>query len=315
MKNYKNTLNNLPWGSLVIIVVWLVVFAVLAARYLGSAQQLTTVQTIDKTLDKNTSNLLTGGDLLQEQLNQSLPGFTLGIESVPATKGYNQSANRSLNLQQNKLYTQFGELYAIYDENSNRYTLLLNQLPLSQIGTPLIRYAFTLQNNQIIIILDAEKIGKNQIYTILALSDKHKYIMHEVGNYQRLLSANLNPSHTCVNLKFNDERKYSDQGDYQVYQYCGTGYISKIMDMKPEDYYKEKYANLNPSLILQIAQSDHCLEHQNKSLIMNYRCSYGIKYCYMLKSISHPNKNRDYITLANACKNRIAPLFFNQQPQ
>ena len=311
MNKFKKFISNLPFANLLIIAIWLIVFGILANRYINVSQTLSTNAKITTVIEKKAAKLIKNGDILEEQLNSSSSNLLLNTKTSHSFLN-KLGNNKIIDIQQTYLFTPLGELSASYDALNDRYTLYLNQLPLSQIDNPVVLYAFELADKSTIIIFDAEMVGKDPIYTILDLSSQHKEIIREVGNYQQLIEATLSPSNTCIHLKFRDVRKYSDTSDYQVYQYCGTGNVSKILDVKPKEYYIKKYANLSSKEILALAKDDACLTDNGKSFIMSYRCNYGIRYCFMLKSSTKLVKNAEYITLQKACNDRTSSLFHNQ---
>lgn len=307
MPDIKNISKKIPWGFIAIIIFWIITCVVFIYRNHNSQQSLSTLVT-SEILSESTI-MATTSDIIQEQLNSPL--FI--------KKDYNESFSLSnihpnlhvINLTQHAIFLPYGELSALYNPATKRYSLFLNQLPFAQIDNPIVIYAFILKNQKIIIVFDSEIIGKDQIYTMLELSNSSQKVIKEVGNYKALLDASLNNTQTCVIFKFIDSRRYSDSNDYQVFRYCGSNII-KVMDVKPESYYHDKFSTLTAKEILELASSGNCYNPQINKFQLTKACDYGIKYCYMLKFIKE-SSNLYYLHLQQACKSRMDGLFINQK--
>lgn len=309
MTNFTNLTKKIPWGFAIIILFWMIVFVVFAARY-HSNEQIVSKNSVSSNAVESLA-MVTASDIIQEQLNSPLLSKSDYSESLSLNKIHQHI--HMVNLTQSTIFLPYGELSAIYNPATKHYSLFLNQLPFAQIDNPVIIYAFILNNQKIVIIFDAETIGNDKIYTLLEMSNNSQKVIKEVGNYEALIDASLNKTQTCVILKFIDSRKYSDDSDYQVYRYCGAGNnITKIMDVKPDSYYHNKFSELSAQDVLTLAQSENCFYPQNNQLILNERCDYGIKYCYMLKLIKK-SADLNYLHLHELCQQRTRGLFINQK--
>lgn len=309
MTNINTLTKKIPWGFAIIILFWIIVFVIFATRYHNNEQTVSKNSVSSNAVESLA--MVTASDIIQEQLNSPLLSKSDYSESLSLSKIHQHI--HMINLTQNTIFLPYGELSAIYNPATKHYSLFLNQLPFAQIDNPVIIYAFILSNQKIVIIFDAETIGDDKIYTLLEISNNSQRVIKEVGNYEALIDASLNKTQTCVILKFIDSRKYSDDSDYQVYRYCGTGNnITKIMDVKPDSYYHNKFSELSAQDVLTLAQSESCYSSSDNKLILNQRCDYGIKYCYMLKLIQR-SSDINYQRLAELCQQRTRGLFINQK--
>lgn len=292
-----------PWLTVLLVVVWLFVLGVIAKRYLNVQHDLSANEVVKFSNLESGTPPLSNGDLIQEQLN-----LNSASSSFIATGKYlfdsSTAPIKRINLLSETLYSSLGELHAIYDTSSTRFTLFLNQTPVTQVHTSVVEYAFQLSSQHIVLIFAAEVVGHDYVYTILDLNHGGHRIMNEVGNYEQLVGANLNRDKSCVLLRFADSRKYAEKDDYQVYQYCGVGNVAKILDVKSEEYYRSKFARLRAIDIYNLALHDGCMNSTTNSFILNRSCTYGIKYCHMYNSMISPPADQYYALLRQACQKR-----------
>ena len=290
-------LGRIPWLYLLIIAIWLLVLAIIANRYFNFQKYTlpfaNSIIASDKPIIETSFYKL---DLTNQTNSNS--NEDINLRKIVTL---DNSGQKSINLAVQVLYTSLGELHAIYNSHSGLYTLFFNQLPLSQINNPQVIYAFQLVPQRIVVIFAPDILGTDPIYTILDISPLNKTLIHEVGNYEQLISADIGHTGGCIYLKFVDARKYSEDGDYQVYQYCGNGNVTKILDVKPEDYYQYKFSKYSATQIMNQARVEHCFDESSHNFIMSRACNYGIKYCYMFRALKKSKQTRDYSLLSNAC--------------
>lgn len=307
-KNLLRQLKAIPILYLMIVLIWMLVFAAVAYRYFhGSSISL-----------KEDASLQTSG--YKDYLNSStIKSSYLDSEFINnlAKDTQDQLLNEksetleNIDLQFNTLYTELGAISSVYDEATKNYILFLNNIPLGQVANPLVKYAFYLKNKQIILIFEAEDIGSDSVYVMLDLSSRKKRMLHEVGNFEKLQAASLSNDKLCVYLKFNDARKYSEKdGDYQLYEYCGAGSFNKILDVKSEEYYQRKFAGMTAAQVLQLAEQDKCYDNKTKRLNLSHKCGYGIKYCHIFRSIKEERNSTSYLELEHACADRAQTRLF-----
>lgn len=301
-KTLLRQLKAIPILYLLIVLFWMMVFAAVGYRYLhGSSNLSTEDMTLQTSGDKNylNSSTIKSSYLDSEFINN------LAKDSQDQLLNEQNEKLQAIDLQFNSLYTELGVISSVYDVDTKNYILFLNNIPLGQVANPLVKYAFRLQNKQVILIFEAENIGNDSVYAMLDLSSRNKRILHEVGNFEKLQAASLSNDKLCVNLKFNDARKYSEQdGDYQLYQYCGNGSFNKLLDVKSEVYYQNKFAGMTAAQILHLAKQDKCYDSTTKHLVLNHKCGYGIKYCHIFKSITKEVNSTSYLDLEHACADR-----------
>jgi|LauGreDrversion4_2_1035121.scaffolds.fasta_scaffold297830_1 hypothetical protein len=296
-KILQRQLKAIPILYIMIVLIWGVVFAVVAYHYFHGFSNSAAEETSQRLSEKNYLNTST------IKLSYLDSDFINNLASDTQDQLLNEkkSTLENLDLQFNTLYTELGVISSVYDNDTKNYMLFLNNVPLGQVANPLIKYGFRLHNKQVILIFEVEKVGDNSVYTILDLSLKNKRILHEVGDFEELKAATLSNDQLCVYLKFNDTRKYSKNSDYQLYQYCGTGGFNKILNVKSEEYYQRKFAGMNSEQIIKLAEHDKCYDSKTQHFYLDHRCSYGIKYCHIFKLIKVESDNSNYRDLEHAC--------------
>ena len=300
-KTLQRQLKTIPILYLLIVLIWVLVFAAVAYRYFYGFSNSSTEE-ISQTL--NEKNYLNSSTLKSSYLDSDFIN-NLAKDTQDQLLNENNESLQNIDLQFNTLYTELGAISSLYDADTKNYILFLNNIPLGQVTNPLVKYAFRLQNKQIVLVFEVEDIGNDSVYTMLDLSSKNKRILHEVGNFEKLQAASLSNDKLCVYLKFNDSRKYSEKdGDYQLYQYCGTGSFNKILDVKSEVYYQRKFANMNADQIIKLAKQDKCYDSTTRHLLLDRKCGYGIKYCHIFKSIKTEINSSSYLDLEHACADR-----------
>lgn len=283
-------------ASVVLISMWLILFAVLIYRHYETkeTQKITQKQQLTQLMDH-------GIDLLRDnvpELNVNELTESKQDKSVATMKNTAQM----FNLLNNVFYTPIGQVYALYNTSNHKYSLYLNQSPIIEIDTPEIIYAFSLINGHVIIIFnDAYINNKNYSYSILDMTTTSHKIVHEIGNYRKIIEANVNNYSNCIQIKFEDSRAYADDGDYELYQYCGNSIVSKVMSVKSDEYYQSKFSSLTARDIYFNALADNCIESQSAKFIDNSNCKQGQKYCYMLQFAKNLNSQDDNL-LHTMCK-------------
>lgn len=304
MSNFFRLLwHKIPWLTVLLVVVWLIVLGVIGNRYLNVRHNLSANDILKFNVLESGAIPISNGDLIQDQLNLNTTSSSfIGAGKYPFD--HTAAEIKQINLLSETLYSSLGELHAVYDISSTLFMLFLNQTPLLQVHTSVVEYAFQLSSQHIILIFAAEIVGHDYIYTILDLNRGGHRIMNEVGNYEQLVGANLNRDKSCVLLRFADSRKYAEKDDYQVYQYCGSGNVAKILDVKSEEYYRSKFAQLRSVDIYNLALHDGCINSATNSFILNRNCTYGIKYCHMYHSMVNPKSDKYYALLRQACQKR-----------
>ncbi len=300
---FKLFWHKIPWLTVLLVVVWLMVLGVIGKRYLNVQHDLAANEVVKFNNLESDDISASNGDLIQDQLNLN-PTDSSFIGAGKYPFNHATTSMKQINLLSETLYSSLGELHAIYDVSSNQFMLFLNQTPISQVYSSIVEYAFQLNSQHIILIFAAEIVGHDYVYTILDLSQSAHRVMHEVGNYEQLIGAGLNRDKSCVLLRFTDSRKYAEKGDYQVYQYCGIGNVAKVLDVKSEEYYRSKFAQLRAVDIYNLALHDGCINAINNTFVMNRACTYGIKYCHMYSSMVKPKPDKYYVALQRACQKR-----------
>lgn len=303
-KIFKRIWQRTPWLTVLLVVVWFIVLGVIAQRYLNRPHNLASDNVDTTNSSESVDRAISSGDLLQEQLNFDATKPELAAVDKYLYESITTTSAKPINLLSDTLYSVLGELHAVYDASSMQFMLFLNQTPILQVNTAIVDYAFQLSGQHVILIFAAEVVGHDYVYTILDLSADGHRVMHEVGNYEQLVGVGLNRKKTCVLLRFADARKYTERDDYQVYQYCGVGNVDKVLDVKSEDYYQNKFAKLSAMEIYQIAHKDGCMHSMSNSFILNRNCTYGIKYCHMFNSMLNPKQDKYYVALQQACQQR-----------
>jgi|GEM_PF-2370938 len=294
----KKIIKRIPWMFILLISIWLVVLGIVAYRYFNIENKVNSYLNIDYNNESKEIDSITGSSYqIMKQLNNG--GSVFGErQSVTLSE---TNARQFINLDEVVLYTAQGELHAVFNNGNGLYTLFFNQLPISQISNPNIIYAFTLNNNNLILIFDAEVVHGDHIYSMLEINNGSKRLLHELGNYESMVNAVLSPSGGCIFMKFDDARKYTETGDYQVYQYCGGNSVFKILDVKSEEYYRRKFSHYTAKQILLLAKKDRCIDKLNENFYMTRECNYGIKYCYMLQQLVNPIHDKYYKQLYSMC--------------
>lgn len=305
---FKKIIKKTPWLFLLLITFWLVVLGIVAYRYFNIEKKLNSYLNADYAGESNVDSITDSSYQIMKQLNNG----NIGINERQAIILHDSNARQFINLEEVALYTDRGELHTVYNNGSNLYTLFFNQLPISQIPNPNVIYAFTFTNHNLMLIFDAEVVHGDHIYSMLEISDSSKRLVHELGNYESMTNAILSPNGNCIFMKFNDARKYTEEGDYQVYQYCGGGNVFKILDVKSEDYYQQKFAGYSARKIIQAAQKEQCIDSLNNRFIMTRECNYGIKYCYMLRQMVNPVKDKYYEQLFQMCNSSSTGMIYQQ---
>ena len=290
-------IKNVPWMLVLLIIFWLVVLAVMGYRYFNIDKKLQNYLYNDYHSESTQVDSITAGTAYQ--IMRQLNNGSLGDRQLITLS--NNNARQFINLEDAVLYTNQGELHAAYNNANGLYTLFFNQIPISQIANPNIIYAFKLNNNNLILIFDAEVVNGDHIYAMLEISDSTRRILHELGNSESMIDATLSPNGNCIFLKFEDARKYTEDGDFQIYQYCGGNSVFKILDVKSEAYYQQKFANYSAKQIVNLAKNDRCLDKSNNGFYLSRECNYGIKYCYMFRQITKPTQDKYYKLLDKAC--------------
>ncbi len=291
-------IKRVPWILVLLISFWLVVLGILAYRYFN----------IDKTLqeylyndyhaaESATIDSITAG--ASYQIMRQLNNGSLGDRQLITLA--NTNTRQFINLEDVVLYTEQGELHAVYNNANGLYTLFFNQVPISQIANPNVIYAFKFNNNNVILIFDAEVVDGSHVYSMLEISNSTRRLLHELGNSESMIDATLSTNGNCIFLKFQDARKYTEEGDFQVYQYCGGNSVFKILEVKSEDYYQQKFSTYTARQIVHLAKNEHCLDTVNKGFYLTKECNYGIKYCYMFRQINNPARDSYYKILDTAC--------------
>ncbi len=300
-KTLQRHLKTIPILYLMIVLIWMLVFAAVAYRYFHGFSNSST-EDISQTLSEK--NYLNSSTLKSSYLDSDFIN-NLAKDTQDQLLDEKNESLQNIDLQFNTLYTELGAISSLYDADTKNYVLFLNNIPLGQVTNPLVKYAFRLQNKQVVLIFEVEDVGDDSVYTMLDLSSRNKRILHEVGNFEKLQAASLSNDKLCVYLKFNDARKYSDKdGDYQLYQYCGAGSFNKILDVKSEVYYQRKFAGMNADQIIKLAKHDKCYDSTTKHLYLDRKCDYGIKYCHIFKSIKTEINSSSYLDLEHACADR-----------
>lgn len=299
IKFIMRALKKISWFSFLLVVVWLVVLGVIAQRYF-QVRNTITEQTNQN--PQTTITNLKNRDLIYDKASNT---SELWSEYLFAnSRSNNNSKTKQLNLINEVLYTSLGEVHAIYDASSQRFTLYLNQVPIQLINTPIVNYAFQLNDQQVVLILAGEIIGRDYIYTLVDLNAKESKIIYDAGNFERLIDAELKPDKKCINMRFEDARKYAESDGYQVYQYCGSGNVSKVIDVKSEEYYHDKFADITAQEIYQQAINDGCFDVGLQSFNLKRSCSYGIKYCQPFHEMESPIHDYYYQVIQQACQKK-----------
>ncbi len=289
-------LKKTSWFSLLLAVVWLVVLGVIAQRYF-KVRHTITISASDKSTTNNITHLK-NRDLIDDKDNLT---SDLWDDSAFNVDGANL---KQVNLLNQILYTSLGEVHAIYDASSKRFTLYLNQVPIQLINTPLVNYAFQLSERQVVLVFAGEKVGHDYVYTLIDLNNGNGRIIYDVGNFERLIDAELKPDKKCIHLRFEDSRKYAESGGYQIYQYCGTGNLAKVIDNKPESYYISKFAKISAEEIYQQALNDGCFNLDSNEFYLKRSCSYGVKYCKQFHGMVNPVHDKYYDIISMACQKK-----------
>lgn len=288
--------------AIILIVMWLIVLCMIILKHFQTSQYQQTAK-ISYAVKQN--------DLILSNLENAYSGLAFESSQEINLSLTTPTVNHTFSLLNNIFYTPLGQIYALYSKTNKNYTVYLNQSPILQIENPTLIYAFSLVNGHIVMVFKEIPIGKNYAYSILDISQNGHHMINEVGNFERLISANLDTYNNCIEMKFEDARHYSDENDYQVYQYCGNAIVTKAFDVKPDTYYLEKYAKFNAQQIYNLAKHDACF-NDNNSIILNRSCSYGIKYCYIFKNIAVESNNKYYEIMKKACEQRSQAITFSK---
>lgn len=283
-------------AAVVLILMWIVLFGVLIYRHYENkeiqktTQEQQVSQSIDYGIDLLRDNSL---DLNINELNES---------PVNQTVVKIKTSAQMFNLANNVFYTPIGQVYALYNISTHKYNLYLNKSPVVEVDTPEIIYAFSLINGHVILIFNDSFIdNEHYSYSILDMTTNSHRIVHEIGNYRKIIEASINNYSNCIQIKFEDSRTYSDDGDYELYQYCGNSIVSKVMSVKSDDYYKSKFSALTASDIYITALADNCIESQTGKFFKERPCSNGQKYCHMMK-FAKKTSDQEYTLMQNLCR-------------
>lgn len=101
-------------------------------------------------------------------------------------------------------------------------------------------------------------------------------------------------------IKVKNYLPYASKNDYAIYEYTTDKGLELIKDHKPDSYYKDLYAKKNAKYILRVAKKDGCLDDKGQ-ISTAHSCQWGVKYCFMFKSLAKPTKaDAAYTTLASS---------------
>jgi hypothetical protein len=212
-----------------------------------------------------------------------------------------------LNLQIDTIYTDLGQIYATYSVIDKTYTIFLNKIPLTQVNTPIVKYAMALHDRHILLIFEADSLNGQFVYTILDLSHDFNQVLREISGSNELVGVAFNHMKTCSYLKFRKIENTSATESFEIYQYCGNG-INKVFALQSDEVYRQQMANATLSTLIQLAKQDNCYNETNHSLDITRSCGYAVKYCHLLNFIPHRENSTDqniYHDLVKSCDNYI----------
>lgn len=283
--------------AIILSAFWIILFIIVITKYINPPSHEKYHITKNQNITKSNNKYILQNVL---DLHSELSLNTINYSPT------NSSRKQILDLSHTTFYSSYGAINALYNDKTQNYTVYLNQAPITQVENPIVEYIYNLNNQHVVMIFQETITTNNYIYSILDITQHNSSKLTEVGNFEELISAELNnTTNSCIFMKFRDARLYTDAEDYQVYQYCGNGTVSKVSDVKSDAHYLERYSNYMAKNIYELAEQDQCWDNKQSTFILNHKCGYAIKYCYIFQAIKNKNENDEYYNkIKNACQNR-----------
>lgn len=108
--------------------------------------------------------------------------------------------------------------------------------------------------------------------------------------------------HNELSVKIANYLPYASKHDFAIYSYKSDGEFKQVKAQKDDSYYKAKYAKYSAKKIMHIAKQDKCL-NDDGTINTSHACSWGIKYCFMYKSMTNPKHDKAYSQLESSFAN------------
>ena len=225
MKSNQNKPPLISMGLTLILIGWGVVFLFMAYHFIhlnmniGISRLGANSQINDDTPLPSISSI--------SKFNLNIPNLdAYNTKFLPELKGRDidvtEKYQEPFSLVTKSLFTDFGQLYAVYDTANHKYNILLNSTLIGSTPTSRVIGVHRLSNNNLVIIFNGSPLASSPAYTLLEIGYDLVFFK-KITNDLPLLNTKLSANANCINLNFIDHFKTTNQN----LQYCGQGSLTR----------------------------------------------------------------------------------------